>query len=238
MTFALFIRYTLIVILFMFMVDGFAYMQFQYILKVPVAPIYFFVPSLLGIAIGTLFFLFRHYYLRAKAKEIYETIAKTDLLTGALSRYSFKVLYENEYERFKRTRRRFSLLMFDIDDFKKVNDRYGHHVGDCVLRELCSCIKRELRSIDMLCRWGGEEFVIILPETGKEGIDNVAERIRRSVENYDFRLKHPVTISLGGIEVNDENGWESDMFLKKVDEALYRSKEEGKNRTIICCDTL
>lgn len=236
MTISQFITHTLIVGLFVGVVDLFAFLQFRFMLRIPVELRYFIVPTLLGIILGTLFFLFRHYYLQAKEKELYERIAKTDLLTGALSRYSFTMLYRNEFERYKRTHRPFALLMLDIDDFKQINDRYGHNVGDCVLREMCNCIRHELRSIDQLCRWGGEEFVIILPETPKKEIATIAERIRKEVASYDFRLDRPVTISIGGIEINDENGWNSDTFLKKVDEALYTSKREGKNRTEICCD--
>ncbi len=236
MSFIQFVRYTVVVIFFVAIVDSFAYVQFRYILKLVLEPYFFLIPSLLGIIFGTLFFLFRHYYLQAKEKQLYEKVAKTDLLTGSLSRYAFDALYQNEIDRYKRTRRPFSLLMLDVDNFKKVNDRFGHHAGDCVLREMCGAIRHELRSIDLLCRWGGEEFIILLPETPREEIATIAERIRRRVETYNFRLGHPVTISLGGIEVNDEKGWESDTFLKKVDEALYASKRGGKNRTEICCD--
>lgn len=236
MSFTRFVHYTFYVGLFVFIVDSFAFFQFVYMLKLDVEIRYFFIPSLLGIILGTLFFLFRHYYLKTKEQQLFEKIAKTDILTGALSRYSFQMQYEHEYERYKRTRRPFSLIMFDIDDFKQVNDRFGHQVGDCVLRELCSCVRHELRSIDLLCRWGGEEFVIIIPETPKEEIATIAERIRQRVETYDFRLGRPVTISIGGIEVNDECGEERDAFLTKVDEALYTSKREGKNRTNICCE--
>ena len=235
MSFMHFCRYTLLILAFVGVIDIFAFFQFKYILNLMIQPQFFFIPSLLGFIFGTIFFFFRHYYLKAKEKEIYEEIAKTDHLTGALSRFSFSMLYQNEFDRYKRTRRPFSLIMFDIDDFKQVNDTFGHQVGDCVLRELCTCVRHELRSIDMLCRWGGEEFVIILPETPKKEIATIAERIRERVSHYDFRLGRPVTVSIGGIEINDENGWDSEMFLKKVDEALYTSKQEGKNRTEICC---
>ena len=236
MSFIRSMKYSSVIFLFIIIVDSFAYIQMYYILNLTLQAHYFFIPTLLGIVFGTIFFLFRHYYLQAKKKQLYEKIAKTDQLTGAQSRYSFDDLYQNEFERYKRTLRPFSLLMFDIDNFKEINDRFGHQTGDCVLREMCGCIQHELRSIDRLCRWGGEEFIIILPETPKMEIAAIAERIRTRVEAYDFRLGRPVTISLGGIEINDECGMDSETFLKKVDEALYASKREGKNRTEICCD--
>lgn len=230
------LRYMLFVCFFIAFADFFAYIQFRHILNVPMHPVNFVIPSLLGVIFGTLLFFSFHFFLKAKEREIYESIAKTDFLTGALSRYAFESIYQNEYKRFERTHRPFSLLMFDIDNFKKVNDRYGHHTGDRILKELCHVIRKELRSIDLLCRWGGEEFLVILPETKKKEIDVIAERLRHSVAEHDFGLERLITISLGGIEINDTEAWGSDTFLNKVDEALYQSKREGKNRTVICCD--
>lgn len=225
-----------IIVLFALFVDLAAYVQFSMVLQLPIQPYFFIIPTLLGTLFGGILTFSRHYYDQSREKAIFEKIAKTDQLTGVLSRYSFEMLYAMEFERYQRTHRPFSLIMFDLDDFKKVNDTYGHATGDRVLQEVCGCIQHELRSIDKFSRWGGEEFIIILPETKKSEIQIIAERIRKSVESHDFGLNRPVTISLGGIEVNNEEKWESYHFLQKLDESLYNSKEEGKNRTVICCD--
>lgn len=122
----------------------------------------------------------------------------------------------------KRTQSTFSLILIDIDNFKKVNDTNGHLMGDEVLKKLGYILKQSTRSIDIVARWGGEEFAIILPETDLNGAKTFAERLRKTVENYDFGFQ--VTISLGIVSTCDV--LTLDELLTQADEALYTAKEK------------
>ena len=125
--------------------------------------------------------------------------------------------------------------MVDIDRFKEYNDRYGHLVGDVLLKEVAKTIKESLRQIDLVGRYGGEEFIIILTETDQEGSIFAAERIRKSVQDksiraYDEVLK--VTISIG-ISSYPKHGRDGNGLVEKADHALYRAKETGRNRIYV-----
>ena len=121
----------------------------------------------------------------------------------------------------------FSLLMLDIDYFKNVNDTYGHDVGDYVLKELCSTIKNMIRKTDIFGRWGGEEFLLILPNTNKDEAISIATKIRNIIENHKFDYIPQVTISIGVSVYNEKS--RKEIFLKKVDDALYKAKSSGRN---------
>ena len=129
-----------------------------------------------------------------------------------------------------------SLLMIDIDWFKKYNDNYGHLFGNLILRDLAQIIKGCIRDVDILVRYGGEEFVVILPQTSKEDARNIGERIRSKVEQTQFedkdeKLKVKITVSLG-VATYPENGVDPEELIKRVDQALYLAKGKGKN--LIC----
>lgn len=166
--------------------------------------------------------------------ETVETLAITDSLTGLyVRRYFSERLYE-EAQRSKRYKFSFSLLMIDIDDFKRCNDTYGHLVGDVILRDIAHIMKTNVREIDIVSRYGGEEFVILLPETGAEGAKLTAERLRKKTEEnvfkaYDEKLK--ITISTG-ISVYPEDTAGASELIEKADMALYAAKRSGKN--IVC----
>jgi diguanylate cyclase (GGDEF)-like protein len=135
-----------------------------------------------------------------------------------------------------RQRLSLSVLLVDIDHFKQVNDRYGHAVGDAVLQMVASCIQRLLRPYDALCRYGGEEFVVVARDTSLRNAEILAERIRRHVEQLSFDVHGTptaVTVSVGvsSIEPQLSDGSEADALLSSVDQALYRAKETGRNRT-------
>ena len=121
--------------------------------------------------------------------------------------------------------------MFDIDRFKEVNDNFGHPVGDSVLCELTALVGTALRDTDILARYGGEEFMVIMPETDINDAENIAERIRKTVENRIFKYVTAVTISLGVSQYAD--GEDMDGFIKRVDGALYKAKQGGRNRVCI-----
>ena len=172
--------------------------------------------------------------LELKKVLLYETVeelAITDDLTGLyVRRYFFERLNE-ELNRSMRRGYKFAYLMMDIDDFKNCNDRYGHLVGDVILKGTAHLIRESTREIDLVARYGGEEFSCLLPETDREGARRVAERIRKGIEEnvfraYDEKLK--VTISTG-IAVYPEDADNPRGLVEKADRAMYEAKRLGKN---------
>ena len=162
------------------------------------------------------------------SNEKFKKIAITDGLTTIYNRKYILEKLEIEIEKAIRIHEKPSVIMLDVDDFKRINDKYGHQTGDEVLKKITKFIKNNLRNIDLFGRYGGEEFIIILPETKIEKAFYIAERIRDGVGNIKYASKNiKTTISLGVVEVADEN---QDEIIKKVDELLYKAKENGKNR--------
>jgi len=167
-----------------------------------------------------------------KSEKMYKDLSITDDLTRLFnSRYFYKNL-DKEIGRLVRYKQTLSLLLIDIDDFKKINDRYGHLKGDEVLKTTGRIIQDCLRKPDTAYRYGGEEFTVLLPETGIEAAMNVAERIRKRFEAQDFALiKNEtlnISVSIGASQFNP--GEEMEAFVKRVDDALYVAKQKGKNR--------
>jgi diguanylate cyclase (GGDEF)-like protein/PAS domain S-box-containing protein len=161
--------------------------------------------------------------------------ATTDSLTGILNRRHFNHLAEIELHRCIRYNSPLSLCMIDIDHFKDVNDNYGHDIGDIVMKEMVKVCQQNLREVDLFSRWGGEEFVLLLPETGLESASEVAERLRGAIEKTDVQTsfgKISITISIGVVQLNItpaalEEG------LKNADRAMYHAKGSGRNRCSI-----
>jgi len=159
-----------------------------------------------------------------------------DPLTKAFRRKYFEAWLAQEFSRVKRYKTDLSLVMFDIDFFKQVNDTHGHAAGDTVLRELAQTVRETIRQADVFARYGGEEFVICLPETKPEKAKHSAERIRKAIEKQKFvydGMTIPVTISLGVASFRDTPEDSVTQFMKDVDEALYQSKREGRNRVTV-----
>lgn len=163
--------------------------------------------------------------------QLYE-LATTDGLTKLYIYRHFHYLLDNEIRRSIRYRHKISLLMMDIDNFKNVNDSYGHQIGDEILREASKVIVRTLRKIDMPCRYGGEEFAVILPETSKENSRVIAERIRELISEIKVTTRKGEivipTVSIG-IASFPEDANTQDNLISKADQALYYSKRNGKN---------
>lgn len=163
--------------------------------------------------------------------------ADHDSLTELYNRYAFQQHLEEEIRRTERYGGTFSLIMFDLDRFKAVNDRYGHDVGDQVLQRVSSLAAEEVRDADILARWGGEEFMVLLPETDIDSAGVVAERMRAQIERTDFEGPGGVTISLG--LAGSRAGESEEMLIRRVDRALYQAKESGRNRAVhFQCDAL
>lgn len=169
--------------------------------------------------------------------EILKWLSITDPLTGLYNRRYFIEQIELEFKRSKRYNRDLSLLMLDIDHFKSVNDNYGHQVGDIVLRKISSIIINQLRDSDLAFRYGGEEFMVILPETKAEDAINVAKRMKQEImeTRHVYRnLNFKVTASIGIVSIKEMLGtFETvDDIIKKVDDNLYKAKNSGRNTII------
>jgi diguanylate cyclase (GGDEF)-like protein len=164
-------------------------------------------------------------------EEIYRLMT-VDGLTQAHNRRYFDDALEREFNRAKRYQRALSLLVMDIDHFKRVNDTHGHLAGDHLLRQIAWAIKQRVRTHDVFARTGGEEFAVILPEVGPDGARITAEKIRQVVEATPVRHEQqviPCTVSLGIATIQGDEGSAGDLY-KRADELLYRAKESGRNR--------
>jgi two-component system, cell cycle response regulator len=164
--------------------------------------------------------------------------ATRDALTGLWNRNHAQEELEKMFSVSNRHTRPFSILLFDIDFFKSVNDTYGHDIGDAVLRVTAQTVGHHLRSHDMAARYGGEEFIVLLPETSIEGAVIAAERLRQDIEAIDFTshgCPRRVTVSVG-VAQHPVCGRTLEELVKQADEALYRAKQTGRNR--VCLATI
>ncbi len=157
-----------------------------------------------------------------------EQLSITDSLTKIYNRSKFESSLDYEIERARRYGNPLSLIIFDIDHFKSINDTYGHLIGDSVLTEIANLVKNNIRSTDIFARWGGEEFVILAPNINKEQAKMLAEKIRKLIAHHRFKYVDHVTVSLGVTEFLPSDNKES--FIKRADEALYLAKRKGRNR--------
>ena len=163
-------------------------------------------------------------------------LAFTDFLTGMKTRGYFEQQLDLEIKRAERSRAPISLLMIDLDFFKKLNDGYGHHVGDQLLRDVSTILMKDMREIDTVARYGGEEFVIILPETNEAAALQVAQRLRRSVAKAKFFAGSPdhvehLTISVGVSVLGQDAIYKKDL-IETSDAALYEAKARGRNQVV------
>ncbi|MDP2170810.1 MAG: diguanylate cyclase [Rhodocyclaceae bacterium] len=168
----------------------------------------------------------------ARQKEIAETLARTDALTGLVNRRAFDAALDQEIRRAQRYDAPLSLVITDIDHFKSINDRFGHHVGDQVLIDFARTLSAAVRDVDTVGRWGGEEFVILMPGTALEEAAIVAERMRLAVAGAPTRTQSGscgYTASFGVTAYGEANST-ADTLMASADAALYRAKNGGRNR--------
>jgi diguanylate cyclase (GGDEF)-like protein len=179
-----------------------------------------------------------------KEVQRYKELSLTDYLTGLFNKRYFQTRFVEEVTRARRSSYELSLIFCDIDYFKRINDRFGHHTGDEVLRTTARILSggidelniiSRLRKSDVIARYGGEEFVIILPETGKQGAAIAAERLRQEIETYTFTLDGEevhITMSFGVAELapTDKDHTE---IIKNADYAMYKAKNSGRNRVVV-----
>ncbi len=164
---------------------------------------------------------------RKRIAELEQQVA-SDCLTGLWNRAHFDRLLEAELDRSRRYRQPVSLILFDIDHFKRVNDAHGHQTGDAVLREMALTAQSALRATDAFFRWGGEEFAILAPSTGHRGAHRLAEALRLRVADASFPAVGRLTISAGVAEHLDAES--SNAWFRRADAMLYAAKNEGRNR--------
>ena|GEM_PF-435365 len=157
-------------------------------------------------------------------------LATIDELTGVANRTKVKELLDREVDRARRYRNPLSLIYFDIDHFKQVNDTYGHKAGDNVLIKITQLIQKELRKTDILARWGGEEFLIVIPETSLHNGVVLANKLREIIEEFEFDQASKVTCSFGVTQFTLHD--DIDKFIERADKALYEAKDSGRNRVI------
>jgi diguanylate cyclase (GGDEF)-like protein len=158
-----------------------------------------------------------------------------DGLTGIYNRRFLESKLEEEFNRHKRYGGVYSIIIFDIDHFKDVNDSFGHQCGDFIIKSMTARVSSLIRNVDYLARYGGEEFCCVLPETGIQAAARIAERFREAVSQLESNFDDDVikiTISLGAAEFREDIA-SSSQLIKKADEALYRAKKEGRNRVAI-----
>ncbi len=172
---------------------------------------------------------------RNAAEEELRRLAITDSLTGLHNRRHFLELADKEIMRSRRTTKAFSIIMFDIDHFKRINDTYGHQAGDQVLKTIALVCQEKLRQTDVIARYGGDEFFILLPEVDSSDANHVANEIRTLVAGQEIIFENQsitVTISMGVAALSMEIE-PLDQILARADKALYRAKEAGRNRVKI-----
>lgn len=165
-------------------------------------------------------------------------LSETDVLTGVLNMRAFTTLSERVSQHARRYARPFSVLMIDSDSLKQVNDTLGHETGNRLLRQIVDCIQVRLRQTDLIARYGGDEFVALLPETPCSGAAGVAERIRKSIEMIPLVMREEkvvTTVSIG-IACFPNHGADFESVLEKADQAMYASKANGKNRVTVAPD--
>jgi len=189
----------------------------------------YLIGNFLLIAI-TLFAVQKFNYSQQLAKSM-ENLANTDLLTGLTNRRSFIEMLQRRIEEADRYKQTFSIIMCDIDHFKLVNDSHGHDVGDLVLVAFAEIAQSEMRTSDTVARWGGEEFIVLLPHTNQHMGFELGERLRKILAETPIHSTIRISVSLGVSEYQEhDNG---NTLIKRADDALYRAKNQGRNRTEI-----
>ena len=163
--------------------------------------------------------------------EKFRTLSEIDTLTGIYNKGKFNRVLDDELKKVRRYKRPLGLILFDIDHFKQINDTFGHQVGDYVLKEIAKIVKSNIRNTDIFARWGGEEFVILAPETDINGLKMLAEKLRKAIEDHQFDKVKKVTASFGVTEATPEDT--TDTVVRRADEALYLAKDKGRNRVEI-----
>jgi diguanylate cyclase (GGDEF)-like protein len=164
-------------------------------------------------------------------KRAFQLLAVTDHLTGVANRRGLTEKLSEEIARSKRYEERFSVLLLDLDHFKQINDEYGHEMGDKILIEVTEILQEQRRQADTVGRWGGEEFLMILPHNNAQEAVEAASRIRKTIEDHEFPNALDVTVSIGVTEYRE--GESIEQLVARADTAMYQAKDKGRNRVVI-----
>jgi diguanylate cyclase (GGDEF)-like protein len=201
----------------------------QHKLKLNTVSIIFFGIATIFLLVWLIYFFMAQLIRKlAEARNRIENIAITDDLTGIFNRRHILSRFSEEFEKVKRLKTNLSCILADIDQFKSVNDTHGHLTGDEVLKEISHRIRNTIRAYDILGRYGGEEFLILLPDTGLEDAKNLADRIRIRVKDNPI-ISGGITISLGVTDMQAQDQSVDDI-IRRADERLYRAKKAGRDR--------
>jgi len=200
--------------------------------EVKAVPLYHPLGSLIGYLVTM-----RDTTEQKRAEARLQQMAQTDYMTGVFSRRAFYDLAAPEMVRSQRYRHSLAFILLDVDNFKKVNDTYGHLVGDQVLQNMARACQRSLRTVDRLARFGGEEFIVMLPETDGPGACRSAERLRQAIEQVEVGTRQGavrITASLGVAVFQPDHGQLTiDRLLGQADQALYQAKQAGRNQVCL-----
>jgi len=188
------------------------------------------IKMLIGFLLIVAAVMYRYYELSKYNKKLLY-LSQTDILTKLYNRTKIDQALNVQMERAKRTHNDFAVLLLDIDFFKKVNDTFGHPVGDAILIQLTNIAKQSIRSYDIIGRWGGEEFLVLCPESTLEEAHQVAQRIRKNIKSTHFQTNLTHTISIGVAMMTQEDTPHT--LISRADKALYRAKNEGRDRVIL-----
>ncbi|MDH3354249.1 MAG: diguanylate cyclase [Chromatiales bacterium] len=192
-----------------------------------------FINILLSLLVSTIVFFFIKKMVDKHQQQL-EKMATTDKLTGVANRGLFELLLEQSIKNYRRRKSALTIIMLDIDHFKRINDQHGHLVGDQVLRHIAATIAKNVRHSDTVCRWGGEEFILLLPDCDLTQAYDLAEQIRIAIESHQINIHENsiyMTASFGVSEYSETE--ESIALIRRADQALYQAKSMGRNRVII-----
>jgi diguanylate cyclase (GGDEF)-like protein len=173
------------------------------------------------------------------SKMMFKHLSETDEMTGLMNRRSFTEVIANEHIKSNRYNHAYSILMIDADGLKMINDEHGHEAGDKMITSLAKTLENCMRETDSLARHGGDEFIMLLPETSRSQAKDAAERIRKAVENTSFDMGGNLvkaTVSIG-VSSYPEDADNAEDVLSKADSALYKSKREGRNQVCSAVDS-
>jgi len=188
----------------------------------------FWILTVMMLLVSSILAMVLVYY--KKKQDIIRERATHDALTHLYNRYAINDILRHRLKEYYRYEKTCSIIFFDIDFFKKINDTYGHDMGDFVLQNIAKIVSSQIRSSDVFGRWGGEEFIIVLPETSLMQAVNVAEKLRKTIEKEAFGIVKKVTCSFGVTVVKESDTMTT--LLKRVDKNLYIAKENGRNQVI------
>jgi len=189
------------------------------------------IPLFITISISLMIFSYRRLNESKELSSKLYYMANHDDLTDIFNRRYINDALMIEFDRSQRTRSVFSLILLDIDDFKKINDNFGHQTGDKVLIKFSQMLQKSIRKIDGLGRWGGEEFLILCRDTDHEGAEVLAQKLIEWMHLFECDLVNSVTASMGVVTIKNESDIEA--LFKRVDSALYDAKAQGKNQYIV-----